>query len=515
MMTGMTVDSRAAGLAPAVSAVPNAKGMTEKTQDFSAILNKTAQKAEQPKETGRNMDLAAQKKPSGTKQPSEAKEPDGKDQIVEDRIAERVDETGECREDVAGDAVSAKDQVDGTAAERVDEVAEAVAGALSQIIEQIKEILGVTDEELLGTMERIDMQLFDLLDPANMTQLVTALAGEDSAISLVADEGLYTALQDIMDVVGTQVEDLLQETGLTAEELDSVLQKLAEMGSGQETGDPEAVQAPLEDSQDAADRQGALVYDVAEESQEQVAKEPVVIREDKTQQQVLPENQQSGQAEENAKIPAQRTGQDAESGKHQDDEPRDFGQQQDFFQNELNGAVRTAGENVQSFTSESTESIMRQIADMVRIVRNEDLTEMEMQLHPASLGTVNVSLSTKGGVVTAEFTTQNEAVKAAIEAQASQLKANLEEQGIKIEAIEVSVASHQMEKNLDGNGQGQQQGAREQKAGRIQGVRRNSIDLKAFEDGDALVEEMQGVDDATRIAMEMMAANGNSMDLFV
>lgn len=30
-----------------------------------------------------------------------------------------------------------------------------------------------------------------------------------------------------------------------------------------------------------------------------------------------------------------------------------------------------------------------------------------------------------------------------------------------------------------------------------------------------MTEEMQGADDATRIAMEMMAANGNTMDLFV
>ena len=42
---------------------------------------------------------------------------------------------------------------------------------------------------------------------------------------------------------------------------------------------------------------------------------------------------------------------------------------------------------------------------------------------------------------------------------------------------------------------------------------RNSINLNAFADGDELVQEMQEADDATRIAMELMAANGNSMDL--
>ena len=181
----------------------------------------------------------------------------------------------------------------------------------------------------------------------------------------------------------------------------------------------------------------------------------------------------------------------------------------------MNEVSNTAvSEGVGKFTSENTESIMRQIADMVKIVKNENLTEMELQLHPASLGTVNVSLTTKGGVVTAEFTTQNEAVKAAIEAQASQLRANLEEQGVKIEAIEVSVESHQMERNLDKNGQDQQRQSQEQETQRIQGMRRrSSINLRAFANGEELEGEMQGADDATRIAMEIMAANGNTMDL--
>lgn len=200
---------------------------------------------------------------------------------------------------------------------------------------------------------------------------------------------------------------------------------------------------------------------------------------------------------------------DTKNSGHQ---PNNFAQN---MQNNLNELSEAAAETkVESYTSMDTESIMRQLANLVKIAKSEDLTQMEMQLHPASLGTVNVSLASKGGVVTAEFITQNEAVKNAVEAQAVQLRANLEEQGIKIEAIEVSVASHQMEKNLEGdNSQGQQQSEQEQKTNRIQGMRRNNINFHSFEDGDDILEEMQGADDATRIAMEMMAMHGNSMDL--
>lgn len=197
-------------------------------------------------------------------------------------------------------------------------------------------------------------------------------------------------------------------------------------------------------------------------------------------------------------------------------ESKNFGQNgaSQNFRNTISEMSESAAtQGTAKFTSESTENILRQLADMVKIVKNENLTEMELQLHPASLGTVNVSLTTKGGVVTAQFTTQNEAVKTAIEAQVSQLQANLEEQGVKVEAVEVSVASHEMERNLDKDGRGEQQQAEQENAQRIQGARRRSINLRTLGEGGESEDEMAGADDATRIAMEMMAANGNSMDL--
>lgn len=249
---------------------------------------------------------------------------------------------------------------------------------------------------------------------------------------------------------------------------------------------------------------------------EQLPAQPIIVKEDNTQPakkyDTLPENQQENPMETLADSRARNAERDTKNNDNR--ESKNFGQNNTSqnFQNNVNEVSSAAAEGVEKFTSESTENIMRQLADMVKIVKNENLTEMELQLHPASLGTVNVSLTTKGGVVTAQFTTQNEAVKAAIEAQATQLQTNLEEQGVKIEAIEVSVASHEMERNLDKEGSGQQQ-SEEQKAERVQGTRRRSINLRALGEDGELEQELAGADDATRIAMEIMAANGNSMDL--
>lgn len=484
-----------------------------KAQSFGDVLGKTAQKFEAPKQT--TQAVTNTEKPK-TQQPDKKNfEESQKDTTVKNTeekpatVKEKADTPAEAIEDAAGEAAETTQ-----AEEPVDEMtADEIANALEQIIGQIKEILGITDEELRSGMEALDLQPCDLLNIDNMAQLVTAISGKDSSLSLIADEGLYAALQEITEMVGVQVENLMENTGLTSSELEAVLQKLQELESQNlENQVQEAEILPADELKDIT----AAVEDGQETS------EPVMIVEDNTksdekaanQNDALPKTEHE-QTTETTNQQTQNTGR--ESKESDGGESKEYGQQGNAqnFQNNMNEVSNTAvSEGVGKFTSENTESIMRQIADMVKIVKNENLTEMELQLHPASLGTVNVSLTTKGGVVTAEFTTQNEAVKAAIEAQASQLRTNLEEQGVKIEAIEVSVESHQMERNLDKNGQDQQRQSQEQETQRIQGMRRrSSINLRAFANGEELEGEMQGADDATRIAMEIMAANGNTMDL--
>ncbi len=514
-MTDTTLKNAMFGVNPALSAAANkqksVQNTANNTQDFGTVLGKTAQKLEKPKQS------AADNAKSQTKQPDKTTSAAKENESAQNTASTRKN-TSETKETANTENL---EQVTDEMEDSVEKLTtDEIAKALEQIIAQLKEMLGITDDELLGGMEELGLQPFDLLNVNNMAQFVASVSGEDSAIGLVANEGLYAALQDITEMVGTQVNNLLENTGLTSEELEAVLQKLQELQ--QQSLDKQIQDAQILPEEALENLAESLTEDT---TQKQVAEGPVIIQEDNTttkdqstkQYDQLPENQQEDLTKIDTKPQTQNAeteSKDGESGK----EAKNFGQNNTAqnFQNQLDALNdSTAAEGVAKFTSESTESIMKQLADMVKIVKNENLTKMELQLHPASLGTVNVSLTTKGGMVTAEFTTQKEAVKAAIEAQASQLRANLEEQGVKIEAIEVSVESHQMERDLDKNGQEQQRQAQEQETGRIQGMRRNSINLRAFMNGEELEGEMQGADDATRIAMEIMAANGNTMDLLV
>ena len=150
-----------------------------------------------------------------------------------------------------------------------------------------------------------------------------------------------------------------------------------------------------------------------------------------------------------------------------------------------------------------TQDIMRQIMDYMKVSVKADSSELEMQLHPQSLGTLHIQMASRNGVVTANFIAQNETVKAALESQMVQLKENFAEQGVKVEAIEVTVQTHQFEQNLEQGRGNNSNTANETGAGR---KRTRRINLNA-----AFAEEEPQTEE-DRIAADMMSANGNTVD---
>lgn len=144
--------------------------------------------------------------------------------------------------------------------------------------------------------------------------------------------------------------------------------------------------------------------------------------------------------------------------------------------------------------------IMNQVLDALKVVSKENMTSMEMQLNPESLGKINVQVVVKEGIVTAQIVAQNEAVKEAIESQITVLKDNMVGQDIKIQEVEVTVSSHAFEENLQQGGENRQN---EQQDNR----RRKFVD----EDGQDM-----GITDINRLKEEvkeeiMKEQNGSSV----
>ena len=173
---------------------------------------------------------------------------------------------------------------------------------------------------------------------------------------------------------------------------------------------------------------------------------------------------------------------------------------QDLRTEEFRPEVQQSAEAANLAEADSTENIMRQIMDYMKVQLKEDTSSLEMQLHPASLGTVQVQIASRGGAVTANFITQNEAVKTALESQMPQLIERFGEQGVKVEAIEVTVQSHAFERNLEQGGNRDRQNEEPARKGRVRRINLNdTVSMESMEEEDAL-------------AADMMAVSGNTVD---
>ena len=153
--------------------------------------------------------------------------------------------------------------------------------------------------------------------------------------------------------------------------------------------------------------------------------------------------------------------------------------------------------------SVNTQDVIDQIVESARVILTEDKTSMELQLNPQNLGKIILKVTEQEGAVTAKIMTQNAVVKEALEAQTVELRQNLEQAGVKVDAVEVTVASHEFEKNLEQNAEGEKQQGEQQEKEKGRTRRLNLNDLS----------ELSGVmSEEETLAAKMMAEQGNSVD---
>ena len=174
----------------------------------------------------------------------------------------------------------------------------------------------------------------------------------------------------------------------------------------------------------------------------------------------------------------------------------------------VNTEVNDLGQVVETVTTYSNgqaESIMSQVTESMRVSYTPDTTSMEMQLHPASLGTVNMNIASTNGVVTAHILVESEAVKAALESQLITLQQTFDEQGMKVEAVEVAVANYDLNRGTGSETGSNSEDHNQGRAGRV-GTRRR-INLNDLSDDD-----MEELSEEEKLSADMMARSGNSVD---
>ncbi len=87
------------------------------------------------------------------------------------------------------------------------------------------------------------------------------------------------------------------------------------------------------------------------------------------------------------------------------------------------------------------EEVIRQIAEHFQISRRDFDTKVSIQLHPAELGEMKISLSVKEGAVRANVVASSQYAQEILEKNMVKLRAILENQGFTIDEISVTAKS--------------------------------------------------------------------------
>lgn len=402
--------------------------------------------------------------------------------------------------------------------QKVDQAVEEFAKEVQQ---EVKELLGVDDAQLEAAMKELGLTYQDLMDPVNLANLVMNLTGEEDQLGLL----MNADFQELMQNVEVLSKNLLQELGMTPQEVAEVFAQL-EQNAAQITEEvPQQMQEVTDTQADVLKVQQTDDVQITEQKSqvtgltetnaaatESVESDGNVQNVEETvSQEVRVENdqtasQQEGQQEE-APENSMTTEDDASLLQQNDTTEKSIFTEHTFQQtvqtirtDNITAAPTTAVPQNVVF---NTLDVIRQVSEFTRVMYQGDTTSMEMQLNPENLGKIYVQVTAKEGVVTAHLAVQNEIVKEALENQTIQLRENMNQQGIKVEAVEVTIASHEFERNLEQNQQGSAQDEQREQASKSP---RRNISMNQLDELSGLMSEEE------MLVAKIMRDNGNSVD---
>ena len=377
--------------------------------------------------------------------------------------------------------------------------------------EILKDELGVSDEQVEDAMSILGLQWMDLLNPASLSQLVTQLTGTEDACSLLMSEEFTNIMQNTDELV----QSLSETLGISKDEWVALQNQLAELTADfNETVDMAdgGVQeiAPQTDatitSQDTTVMAATVqMTHTTEETQnvqpEEETEDAAPVIQVNASEDAQTENNVSENASGEMGEPAAQSQKTKESSVNEHAQNMEFqvrAEQQTVAPEEVN--------KVASRTTIDVQDIMNQITEFAKVNLSPENSSIEMQLNPENLGKVYLHIAaTKEGNITAELAVSSETVKTALEAQIADLRTSLNQQGIKVDAVEVAIASHEFERNLEQNASGEeQQGSQREEYGRTAGRRLFRGEL----------DELSGLmNEEEALAAQIMKDHGNTMDV--
>lgn len=353
------------------------------------------------------------------------------------------------------------------------EQAEEIIGQLIIFIKQeVMDSVEITEEELANAMESLGLEDVDLLSSNNITDLTTYLmTGEKESFELLFNTEFLEKLKNVQSHVKELQTEVLTELNVSESEFTKLVNQIL---------------VDQEKSNEAILTKNPAEFIKQEFSDSNVEQK---LMEERVEAKVIEKVNQPNQAVVTTE--AKDMKQENLAGDKQNENMNQFSEIIPNVMSNLEVVVEKLTDEFEAV------NIIKQITDKVSVHFKQGITSMEIQLNPEHLGKVNLEVIAKNGMITASITTESQMAKDAIESQMIILKENLMNQGIKVEEVEVTIAAHQFEHNLDG----QKEREDERSAGQGK-VKSSNLDL-----------DLESLDSEEILEQSMMLLNGNSVNL--
>ena len=374
----------------------------------------------------------------------------------------------------------------------------------------------VSNMEVLETPQELET----FTEPGNPDQGNTALSGEDMANVQISDlagetEGTVSKqYQTKSEIIGTsEIADTSETIAATVSENIGTSETTATAASENIDASETTAATDVEErsmSETAATAEASNIPETVVSSESIDASEtkaqPADTKKDRTGLADDALSQQIG--DESDSLKPEKQAMKADLNSDSSSEERSFGDKNE--NNVLHTMIneQTQPESVfeafdvqPKYTSVNTTEIIRQIVDQISIANTTGESVIEMQLNPENLGKLYINVTEKNSEITARIAVSNEAVKNALESQMATLRENLQDANIRVNDVEITIATHEFERNL------------EQNAGNENG-RHNGQQYthQSSNNGGNGSGQNETASDEARLTAQIMRDNGNSVD---
>ena len=402
--------------------------------------------------------------------------------------------------------------------EKIKDLAEEISEITNQIVDKIKSEFEVTDEEIEEAMEVLGLTIADLTKPTELRNLLMELTGTTDSIELLTNVELYDSVKEVTDFASNLFTEVAKDFSLSTEQLTEMIntesfeEALNEVNVSGKTNEAETEADAEVVSEVTVDKttDAALAFENSDKANANETKPVESNNSNESEEVPIDTEKKAPDKIEKPESFTQSSLMNDEAMNERSENRKSFNfdssKNQEFTFNQTpavtNQTVNTVGDIVETVTSYTTgtdtDNIMRQVTDYVKVHISDDVTKMEIELHPASLGTVNMQINSQNGQITAHLTVQNELVKSVLETQMIKLQETFDEQGTKVSAIEVTVAEYSLNSQSDNN-------YSEERNGRNYGSKKKGINLNEIGSLDELDEEEQ-------LEAKVMEMNGSSVN---